>query len=53
MWDSDYTDNSGIQTLSISAPEASTWLMMLAGFAGLGFAAFGRGQKAWIAGPAA
>ena len=48
-WDSNYGDNTGTQTLSItsaaSAPEASTWAMLLAGFSGLGFAAFGRGRK--------
>jgi hypothetical protein len=49
-WDSIYTDNSGSQTLSITVvPEPSTWAMMLAGFAGLGFAALGRGRKARIA----
>jgi PEP-CTERM motif len=48
-WDSDYSDNSGSQTLSITVPEPSIWAMMLAGFAGLGFAALGRGRKARIA----
>jgi fibro-slime domain-containing protein len=33
-------------TLSPSVPEASTWAMMLIGFAGVGFAAFQRGRKA-------
>jgi fibro-slime domain-containing protein len=32
-------------TLNPSVPEASTWAMMLTGFAGLGFAAFRRGRK--------
>lgn len=45
-WDSYYGDNSGSQTLSISSvPEASTWAMMLAGFAGLGCAAWRRSRK--------
>jgi PEP-CTERM motif len=46
-WDDDYPDNSGTQTLSITAvPEPSTWALMLAGFVGLGLAAFGRSRKA-------
>jgi PEP-CTERM motif len=45
-WDSNYSDNSGSQTLSIGAvPEASTWAMMLAGFAVLGFACYRRSRK--------
>jgi hypothetical protein len=32
-------------TLTPSVPEASTWAMMLTGFAGLGFAALRRGRK--------
>jgi hypothetical protein len=49
-WDSFYPDNSGSQTLSITTvPEPGTWAMMLAGFAGLGFAALGRSRKARIA----
>ena len=32
-------------TLSPSVPEASTWAMMLIGFAGLGFAAVRRARK--------
>jgi fibro-slime domain-containing protein len=32
-------------TLNPSVPEASTWAMMLTGFAGIGFAAFRRGRK--------
>ncbi len=49
-WDSYYGDNSGTQTLSIiTIPEPSTWAMMLAGFAGLGLVALGRGRKARIA----
>jgi hypothetical protein len=37
-----------VSTLTISSgiPEPSTWAMMLTGFAGLGFAAFRRGQRA-------
>jgi hypothetical protein len=46
-WDSYYPDNSGAQTLSIGVvPEASTWAMMLAGFAGLGFAGYRSSRKA-------
>ncbi len=30
--------------LSTTAPEPSTWILMLAGFGGLGFAGFGRGR---------
>ena len=33
----------------MAAPEASTWAMMFAGFAGLGFAAFRRGRKTSVA----
>jgi hypothetical protein len=38
---------SGPETLWLTrlSPEASTWAMMLTGFAGLGFAAFRRGQR--------
>jgi hypothetical protein len=44
-WDSNYPDNSGSQTLSItSVPEASTWAMLIAGFAGLAFACY-RGSR--------
>ncbi len=44
-WDSYYPDNSGAQTLSISAvPEVSTWAMMILGFLGLGFVAY-RGKS--------
>jgi hypothetical protein len=40
-WDSYYPDNSGSQTLKIgTVPEISTWAMMLAGFASLGFAGY-------------
>jgi MYXO-CTERM domain-containing protein len=31
--------------VSSSAPEASTWVMMLTGFGGLAFAAFRRGRR--------
>ena len=42
-WDSYYPDNSGTQTLTISAvPESSTWAMMVLGFAGVGFVAYRR-----------
>lgn len=45
--DSTYSDNSGSQTLSITTiPEPATWAMMLAGFAGLGVVALGRGRNA-------
>jgi len=45
-WDSYYPDNSGSQTLSITTvPETSTWAMMLAGFAGLGYAAWCASRK--------
>jgi hypothetical protein len=33
-------------TVNPSVPEASTWAMMLTGFAGLGFAAFRRARQA-------
>ncbi len=40
-WDSYYGDNTGSVALTVTGvPEASTWIMMLAGFAGLGFAGF-------------
>jgi len=40
-WDSYYPDNSGTQTLTISAvPEPSTWAMMVLGFASIGFVAY-------------
>jgi hypothetical protein len=45
-WDTDYTDNTGSQTLSIDAvPEPSTWAMMILGFAGVGFMAYRRRQN--------
>jgi hypothetical protein len=35
-----FSDNTGAYTITVtSVPETSTWVMMLAGFAGLGFAA--------------
>jgi hypothetical protein len=39
-WDDTFTDNSGIQTVDVTGgvPEATTWAMMIAGFAGLGLA---------------
>jgi hypothetical protein len=39
-WDTNFTDNSGIQTVDVTGgvPEAATWAMMIAGFAGLGMA---------------
>jgi hypothetical protein len=42
-WDSFYDDNSGSQTLNVSAvPEPSTWAMMLLGFLSVGFLAYRR-----------
>jgi hypothetical protein len=42
-WDSEYGDNFGTQSLTISAvPEASTWAMMILGFMGVGFMAYRR-----------
>jgi hypothetical protein len=42
-WDTIYGDNTGFQTLSVSAvPEPSTWAMMILGFAGVGFMAYRR-----------
>jgi len=42
-------NNTG--TLNISAvPELSTWMMMLIGFAGIGFTAYRRGKKVSLAG---
>ncbi len=35
-WDSDYTDNSGVQTLSVEVPEPAAWALMLLGFGGVG-----------------
>ena len=44
-WDSIYSDNSGSQTLSITAtPLPSTWTMLIAAFVGLGLFAY-RGTK--------
>jgi hypothetical protein len=49
-WDSYYGDNSGSQSLQVTGvPEASTWVMMLAGFAGLGFAGFRKSKGAYVA----
>jgi len=49
-WDSYYGDNSGSQSVSISAvPEPATWAMMLAGFAGLGAAIRASRRKAALA----
>ena len=45
--DGDFTDNSGAFTITIaSAPEASTWTMLLLGFAGLGFVGYRRARAA-------
>ena len=45
-WDTDYPDNTGSQTLDITTvPEASTWAMMLAGFALLGIVGFGAAAR--------
>jgi hypothetical protein len=45
-WDSDYSDNSGFQTLSVAAvPEASTWAMMMLGFGIVSLAAFSQGKR--------
>jgi hypothetical protein len=39
--DGDFADNSGAYTITVTqVPEASTWAMMMLGFAGLGFAGF-------------
>ena len=44
--DEDYNDDQYLfVNVSSSAPEASTWVMMLAGFGGLAFAAFRRGRR--------
>jgi hypothetical protein len=40
-----YLGETGVVT---AVPEASTWAMMLAGFAGLGFAAFHRSRKSSV-----
>jgi PEP-CTERM motif len=39
----DYTSSIG---LSLTAPEPSTWSMMILGFAGLGFAGYRKSHKA-------
>ena len=44
-----HNDNLFNGALPSSAPEASTWAMMLAGFAGLGFVGFRRSRKQPIA----
>jgi hypothetical protein len=42
-WDTYYGDNSGSQTLEVSAvPEPSTWVMMILGFFAVGFLAYRR-----------
>jgi len=42
-WDTNYADNTGIQTLSVAAvPEPSTWAMMILGFVSIGFMAYRR-----------
>ena len=49
--DGDFSDNSGAYTITVTqaaVPEASTWAMMLAGFAVLGLAAVSR-RKALLA----
>ena len=44
--DNNYSDNSVSLQVSISAvPEPSTWAMMILGFCGLGFMAYGRKQN--------
>ncbi len=45
-WDSNYGDNSGTQTLAISAPEPAAWALMLVGFGGLGAALRSRRRTA-------
>ena len=40
-WDSNNFDNTNGLTVTVSAvPETSTWIMMLIGFAGVGYAAY-------------
>jgi hypothetical protein len=47
--DSDYNDDQYLfVNVSSAVPEASTWAMMLAGFAGLAFAAFRRTRKTGV-----
>jgi hypothetical protein len=49
-WDTYYPDNTGIQTLSVSAvPEPSTWAMLILGFAGIGAMAYRRRKSAALA----
>ena len=53
FFDDRHTVQSGLYfnadvTLTPTVPEASTWAMMLAGFGGLGFAAFRRSRKTSI-----
>jgi hypothetical protein len=49
-WDSYYGDNSGSQKLQVSSvPETSTWVMMLAGFAALGFVGYRKAKSASVA----
>jgi PEP-CTERM motif len=50
--DFNYRDDTFVftnTTVTPSVPEASTWAMMVAGFGGLGFAAFRRSRKASVA----
>ena len=50
--DPDYTitfDSPVSGVSDAAAPEPSTWAMLLAGFAGLGFAAARRGRRAGVA----
>ncbi len=48
--DYNYQDDTFVftNTSVVGTPEASTWVMMLAGFGGLGFAAFRRSRKAMV-----
>jgi len=48
--DYNYHDDTFVFTNTnvVGTPEASTWVMMLAGFGGLGFAAFRRARKATV-----
>ena len=49
--DYNYNDEDFVFTNTtevVSSPEASTWVMMLAGFGGLGFVALRRSRKAAV-----